>query len=97
MIMMKIKSKWHKKVSCKKNWNWRFKNLLRYKLNWKINKKNKVHTDFLEENHKEFIRNNELMLKLQERFRSDSLNVFPEKVNEIVLSANNNKGIQSID
>ena len=37
------------------------------------------------------------MLKLQERFRSDSLNVFPEKVNEIVLSANNNKGIQSID
>ena len=37
------------------------------------------------------------MLKLQERFRSDSLNAFPEKVNEIVLSANNNKGIQSID
>lgn len=91
MIMMKIKSKWHK------NWNWRFKNLLRYKLNWKINKKNKVDTDFLEEIHKEFIRNNELMLKLEERFRSDSLNVFPEKVNEIALSANNNKGIQSID
>ena len=48
----------------------------------------------LRENHKEFIRNNKLLLKLQERFKKKK-HVFTE-VNKITLSANNDKRIQSI-
>ena len=39
----------------------------------------------------------ELTLKSQQRFRSKKRNVFTEEVNKITLSANDNKGIQSID
>ena len=37
------------------------------------------------------------MLKSQQRFRREKHNVFAEKVNNITLSTNNNKRIQSID
>ena len=36
-------------------------------------------------------------IKYQHRFTSEKDNVFTEKVNKIVLSANNDKRIQSID
>ena len=51
----------------------------------------------LKENHKEFIKDNRLILKLQQRFRSKKHNVFTEKVNKIELSTDNDKRIQSID
>ena len=51
----------------------------------------------LEEAHKEFIKNNELILKTQQRFRSEKHNVFTEEINKIALSSNDDKRIQSID
>ena len=50
--------------------------------------------DDLQENHKELIKINKLILKPQQRFRSNKHNVFTEEVNKIALSANNDK-IQS--
>ena len=52
-------------------------------------------TKILEKNYKEFIKNNRLILKSQQRFRMEKHNVFIEVVNKIVLSANDDKRIQS--
>ena len=51
----------------------------------------------LKEHRKEFIKNNKLILKTQERFRSEKHNVFTEKINKIALCSNDDKRIQSID
>ena len=54
----------------------------------------------LRETHKEFLKNNRLTLKSQQRFRSEKHNVFTVFTVEgrkIALSANNDKRIQSID
>ena len=53
--------------------------------------------DCLRENHKEFIKDNKLMLRSQQRYRSEKYNVFTEEVNKIALSSNDDKRIQSID
>ena len=50
--------------------------------------------DSLRENHKEFIKNNKLILKSQQRFRSEKHNAFAEEVSNIVLSANDDKRIE---
>ena len=50
----------------------------------------------LTENHKEFIKNNKL-LKSEQKFRSKKHNVFIEEVNKILLRANNDKTVQSIN
>ena len=65
----------------------------------KINQleKNKLDVDSLRENQKEFIKNNKLLLKSQQRFRCEKHNAFTEKVNKIALSANNDKRKKSID
>ena len=47
--------------------------------------------DSLWENHKEFIKNNKLILKSQQIFRSKKHNLFTENVNEIALSVNDDK------
>ena len=57
--------------------------------------KNEVDVDSYREDHKEFIKNNELILKPQQRFRSVKHNVFTEKSNIIALS-NDDKRIKSI-
>ena len=46
---------------------------------------------------KEFIKNSKLILKTQQRFRSEKHNVFTEEINKIALSSNDDKRIQSID
>ena len=51
----------------------------------------------LRENHKEFIKNNKLILRSQQRFGSEKHNVFDEEINKITLNARNNRRIQSID
>ena len=58
----------------------------------KINnlEKNNLNVDNIRENHNEFIKNNKLILKLQQRFWSKKHNVFTEEVNKIALSANRN-------
>ena len=56
-----------------------------------------VNIDSLRENYKEFIKNNILILKFQQIFRSKKHNVCTEEVNKIALSANNDKRIQEIN
>ena len=46
---------------------------------------------------KEFIKNSKLILKSQQRFRSEKHKVFTEKFNKIALSASDDKIIQLID
>ena len=46
---------------------------------------------------KEFIKKKQTNIKSQQRFRSEKRNVLTEKVNKIVLSANEDKRIQQID
>ena len=50
----------------------------------------------LKENHKNFIRNNRLILSSQQRFRNVKHNIFTEEVNKIALGPNGDKRIQSI-
>ena len=40
---------------------------------------------------------NEIILKSQQRFKSERYNIFPEEINKIVLSSNDDKRIQSND
>ena len=47
-------------------------------------------------NQKESLKNNVLILKSQQRYRSQKYNVFTEGVNKTVLGANNDKIKQSI-
>ena len=41
--------------------------------------------------------NNKIILKLQQRFKSDHHNVYTEEINKIVLSSNDDKRIQTFD
>ena len=65
---------------------------------FKINllEKNKVNTESLRKNHKEFIKSNKLTSKAQ-RFKSEWRNVLTEEINKIALSSNDDKRIQLID
>ena len=47
--------------------------------------------------YKEFLKNNKLILKTQQRLKSKMHNVFTEEINEIALSSNYAKRMQSID
>ena len=46
---------------------------------------------------KEFIINNKLILKTQQRFKSENHNLFIEKINKITLSLSDDKRMQSMD
>ena len=43
------------------------------------------------------MKNNNLILKTQQRFKSEMHHVFTEEINKIALSSNDDKIIQSID
>ena len=64
----------------------------------KINhlEKHKIDEDSLKEDHKKFIKNDKLILKTQQRFKSEKHNVFTEEINKTVLSSNYDTRIQSI-
>ena len=47
-------------------------------------------------NHKEFIKSNKLIRKIEQRFTSEK-HVFTEEINNIALSSNDVKRMQSID
>ena len=53
--------------------------------------KNKTDIDSLKEDQKEFVKNKELILKTEQRFKSERHNVFTEETNKIALSPNDNK------
>ena len=47
--------------------------------------------------YEEFIKNNDLILRIQQRFKSERHNVFTKVINKIPLSSNHDKRMQSID
>ena len=59
--------------------------------------KNKINVDGHKKGYEEFIRDNKLILKTQQRFKSEVHNVFIEEINRIVLNSNDDKKKQSID
>ena len=72
------------------------------KLEDKINQlgKNKIDEDnvfFYKRKHREFIKNNKLVLKTQKRFISERHNIFIDEINKIVLSSNHDQRMQSIN
>ena len=48
-------------------------------------------------NHKDCLFNNKIILKLQQRFKSDHHNVHTEQINKIVQSSNDDKRLQTFD
>ena len=48
-------------------------------------------------NYKDSLLNNEIVIKSQQRFRSDHHKVYTEEVNKIALSSNDDKRIQTFD
>ena len=49
------------------------------------------------ENYKDSLFNDEVIIRSQQRFRSDHHRVYTEEVNEIALSSNDDKRIQTYD
>ena len=49
------------------------------------------------ENYKESLFDDKIILRLQQRFRSDHHKVYTEEVNKIALSSNDDKRIQTFD
>ena len=47
--------------------------------------------------YKDCLLNNEIMLKSQQRFKSEKHDVYTEEVNKIALSSNDDKRLQSFD
>ena len=58
--------------------------------------KNKIDMSILKEDRRQFIKNNQLILKTQQRFRSEK-HVSTEEINKISLSSSFDERIQSID
>ena len=48
-------------------------------------------------NYKDFLFNNKIILKSQQRFKSNHHNVYTEEVNKIALSSNDDKRLQTFD
>ena len=53
--------------------------------------------DSLRQNYKEFLKNNRIILRSEQKFKIKKHNVYTEEVKKIVLSATNDKRIQPID
>ena len=49
------------------------------------------------ENYKHCQSNDDLILKSQQRFKSDHHNVYTEQINKIALSSNDDKRLQTVD
>ena len=48
-------------------------------------------------NYKDSLFKNKIILKLQQRFKSDHHNVYTEQINKIALSSNDDKRLQTFD
>ena len=60
-------------------------------------KKRVIKRELIFENYEDSLFNNEIILKLQQRFKSDHYKVYTEEVNKIVLSSNDDKRLQTFD
>ena len=49
------------------------------------------------ENHKNCLFNDKIILKSQQKFKSDHHNVYTEEINKIALSSNDDKRLQTSD
>ena len=49
------------------------------------------------ENYTDSLRNNKIVLKIQQRFKRDHRNVYTENINKIALSSNDDKRLQIFD
>ena len=102
MMTAKIikKQKVHKSVIKRKLKLENYKNCLKAaQLHNKISylEKNKININSLQKGHKEFIKNNELILKTRQKSMSERHNIFTEEINKFALSSNDDKRMQSID
>ena len=63
----------------------------------KINhlEKNKIDTDSIKKNRKEFIKNNKSISKIQQRFKTEMYNFFNAEIDKVGLSSNDHKRMQS--
>ena len=50
----------------------------------------------LKEDHKKILKTNELILKTQQKFKSERHNIFTEEINKIILISHDDKRMQSI-
>ena len=60
-------------------------------------KKCAIKRETKDKNYKECLVNNEIILKSQQRFKSKTHNVYTEETNEIALSSNDDKRLQTFD
>ena len=60
-------------------------------------KKCVIKHELMLENYKDSLFNNEVILKSQQRFKSDHHKVYTEEVNKIALSSNDDKRLQTFD
>ena len=60
-------------------------------------RKKKIDADSLIEDKKEFVKDNKIKLKTQQRFKSERHHVFTEVINKIALSSHDDKRMRSID
>ena len=56
-----------------------------------------IKRELMVENYKDSLFKDEIILKSQQRFRSDHHRVYTEEVNKIVLSSNDDKRLQTYD
>ena len=57
----------------------------------------KIMKEFVGLRAKETMKNNKLILKTQQRFKSEKHNIFTEEINKIALSSNEDRRTKSID
>ena len=60
-------------------------------------KKCVIKRELMFENYKDSLFNNKIILKSQQRFKSDHHKVYTEEVNKIALSSNDDKRLQTFD
>ena len=60
-------------------------------------KKCVIKRELMFENYKDCLFNNKVILKLQQRFKSNHHNVYTEEINKIALSSNDDKRLQTSD
>ena len=60
-------------------------------------KKNVTKRGLMLKNYIDCLFNDKIILKLQQRFKSDCHNVYTEQINKIVLSSNDDKTLQRFD
>ena len=56
-----------------------------------------IKRELMFKNYKDCQSNNEIISKLQQRFKSDYQNVYTEQINKIALSSNDDKRLQTFD